>query len=184
MKNYILKMMFITIILGSLINIYKESNKKPYIESTTNIVRLASANVHKEEIIIAYDGLTLDELSEKIDNVLKYEVAGFGNFIATLSLEKNVDPYIATSILLHETGCTWKCSYLTRVNHNVGGMRGRNGYMKFSTLEEGITALIGNLQKNYFEKGLTTPELINKKYAADTNWYKSINHYIRVIKAS
>lgn len=184
MKNYLIKMMMIILVLSGFINIYKESNNKHYIENTVDVVSLASANVHNEELLVVYEGLTISELSEKLDKVLKSDLAGYGRYIAETSLERNVDPIVATSILLHETGCTWKCSYLARVNYNVGGMRGRNGYMKFDSMEEGIRAFIGNLQKNYYEKGLTTPELMNKKYAENPNWYKNVNHYVKLIKAS
>lgn len=188
MKNYLLKMMVITLVLGALINIYKENNNKQYIENIVTQISLASANIRNEEELLAkmvvYEGLTLDELSEKLDKSLKSDLTGYGRYIAETSLEKNVDPIVATSILLHETGCTWKCSYLARVNYNVGGMRGHNGYMKFSSMEEGIRAFIGNLQKNYYEKGLTTPELMNKKYAENPNWHKNVNYYVKLIKAS
>ena len=188
MKNYLLKMAIIVLVLSGFINIYKGNNNKHYIENTVNVVNLASANIRNEEEVLAkmvvYEDLTLAQLSEKLDNFLKAELSGYGRYIAEISLERNVDPIVATSILLHETGCTWKCSYLARVNYNVGGMRGRNGYMKFNSMEEGISAFIGNLQKNYYEKGLTTPELMNRKYAENPNWHKNVNHYVKLIKAS
>ena len=188
MKNYLLKMTIIVLVLGGFINIYKENNNKHYIENTVNIVSLASANIRNEEEVLArrvvYEDLTLAELAEKLDKNLKSDVSGYGRYIAEVALERNVDPIVATSILLHETGCMWKCSYLARNNYNVGGMRGRNGYMKFDSMEEGIRAFVGNLQKNYYEKGLTTPELMNKKYAENPNWHKNVNHYVKLIKAS
>ncbi len=188
MKKYLLKMIGIMLILGAFINIYKENNNKHYIEITVTQINLASANIRNEEEMrakmVVYEGLTLNELSEKLDKVLKSDLAGYGRYISEVSLERNVDPIVATSILLHETGCMWKCSYLARVKYNVGGMRGRNGYMKFDSMEEGIRAFVGNLQKNYYEKGLTTPELMNKKYAENPNWHKNVNYYVKLIKAS
>ena len=188
MKNYLSKMIVLLLVLGGVINIYKESNNKHYIEITTTQVSLASANIRNEEEMLAnrvvYEDLTLAQLSEKLNNVLKSDLSGYGNYIAEISLERNVDPIVATSILLHETGCMWKCSYLARNNYNVGGMRGRNGYMKFDSMEEGIRAFIGNLQKNYYEKGLTTPELMNRKYAENPNWHNKVNYYVKLIKAS
>lgn len=188
MKNYLLKMIVMILVLGGFINIYKENNNKHYIEYTVTQVSLTSANIRNEEEVkdleIVYEGFTLNELGDKLNRALNSDLAGYGYFIAELSLEKNVDPIVATSIILHETGCKWKCSYLARNNYNVGGMRGRNGYMKFNSMEDGIRAFIGNLQKNYYEKGLNTPELINRKYAENPNWYVSINKYVKLIKAS
>ena len=30
-----------------------------------------------------------------------------------------MNPYLATGVMLQETGCQWTCSYLTRVCNNV-----------------------------------------------------------------
>lgn len=190
MKSYLIRMTLVVLALSSLISIYKDNNKHYITESvvTKNILFEDSLNKSRyEELtvpVIVYEGLTLEELSAKLDNILNSTLSGYGNTIATLSLERNVDPVVATSIILVETGCKWKCSYLVRNNNNVGGMRGRNGYMKFSSLEEGLTAFVGNLQKNYYEKGLTTPEAMNKKYAENPNWHKDVNYYVKLIKAS
>ena len=39
-----------------------------------------------------------------------------------------------------------------------------------------------NLSKNYIKKGLTTPEQINRKYAASTSWASRVKYYINKIK--
>lgn len=185
-------MTLVVLTLSSLINIYKENKNEHYVIETVvtnnilfeNSISKSRYEEKIEEPIIVYEGLTLEELSIKLDNQLNSTLSGYGKTIATLSLERNVDPVVATSIILVETGCKWKCSYLVRNNYNVGGMRGRKGYMKFSSLEEGLRAFVGNLQKNYYEKGLTTPETMNKKYAENPNWHKDVNYYVKLIKAS
>jgi len=142
----------------------------------------------KDEIVIepvVYDGLTLDELSEKINRSLNSTISGKGKLIASHSLEMGVDPYMATAIMLHETGCKWGCSYLVNSCNNVGGQKGTGcgSYSYFNSLDEGITAFIDNLARNYINYGLTTPEEINPKYAEDPNWAKNVNKYIEIIKA-
>ena len=47
-----------------------------------------------------------------------------GYAYATYSLELGVDPYLAVAISMHETGCTWNCSYLLKACNNVGGQKG------------------------------------------------------------
>ena len=98
-------MMGIMLILGAFINIYKENNNKHYIEITVTQISLASANIRNEEEMrakmVVYEGLTLNELSEKLDKVLKSDLAGYGRYISEVSLEKNVDPIDATSILIN-----------------------------------------------------------------------------------
>ncbi len=134
---------------------------------------------------IVYDGLTLDELSKKIDRSLNSTISGKGYLIASHSIEKGVDPYMATAIMLHETGCKWGCSYLVNSCNNVGGQKGSGcgEYSYFDSLDEGIIAFIDNLERNYINYGLTTPEAINPKYAEDPNWAANVNKYIEIIKA-
>ena len=43
---------------------------------------------------------------------------------------------------------------------------------------------MNNLKKNYYDKGLTTPEAMNKKYAASQTWAQKVHHYINKIKAA
>lgn len=145
-------------------------------------------NEIKDEIVIepvVYDSLTLNELAEKINRSLSSTITGKGYLIASYSLEKGVDPYMATAIMLHETGCKWGCSYLVNSCNNVGGQKGIGcgQYSYFNSLDEGIKAFIDNLERNYISYGLTTPEQINPKYAEDPNWSKGVNKYIEMIKA-
>lgn len=148
----------------------------------------------KEEVMVikdpvVYDGLTMKELGDKLDRSLNSTLAGKGYLFASLSMELGVDPYLAVAIVLHETGCRWECSYLTRVCNNVGGQKGSpscNGgsYMRYDTLDEGIKGYLTNLYNGYISKGLTTPEQIGPKYAGSTSWPSKINWYINDIKAN
>lgn len=138
---------------------------------------------------VVFDGLTIDELSKKLDKSLSSTLSGTGNIFATTSIEYGVDPYLMVAISLLETGCKWGCSYLTRECNNVGGMKGvpncpGTSFRSFDTLEEGIEAFISNISKNYYQKGLTTAELMEKKYAnGSTTWAKKVNNYVKSVKA-
>ena len=138
---------------------------------------------------IVYDGMTLNELAEKLNRSLKSTLSGTGMSFAKYSVEMGIDPYLAVAIVLHETGCNYKCSAQVRQCYNVGGMKGGpscNGtsYKKFNSLDDGIYSFMYNLKTNYYDKGLNTPELMNKKYAASKSWSKKVNHYINKIKAA
>lgn len=152
------------------------------VESSTEEVTIAS-----EEIIepIVYLDMTLDDLTNQLNKSLSSNIEGMGYLIASYSLEHNVDPFMATAIMLHETGCRWNCSYIVRECNNVGGQKGSGcgAYGYFNTIEDGIKAFIDNLERNYINYGLTTPELINPKYAEDPNWSVNVNKYIEIIKA-
>ena len=163
------------------VNEYKTTND---VRSTANYVEIAEKEVEEVEPIV-YDGKTLDELANTLNESLNSTISGKGYLIASYSLEKGVDPYMATAIILQETGCKWGCSRLVRECNNVGGQKGSGcgSYSYFNSLDEGIMAFIDNLEKNYISYGLTTPEQINPKYAEDRTWYKKVNKYIEEIKA-
>ena len=139
---------------------------------------------------VVWEGLTLEELGAKIDrNLGNGYIAGKGELIASYCIEKGVDPYIATAIILHETGCRAKCSKLVQQCNNVGGQKGyptcgTSSFKRFNTLDDGIRGFVNNLYKNYYAYGLTTVETIAPKYCEGNTWAGKINWYINVIKAS
>ncbi len=136
---------------------------------------------------IVYDGLTMQQLSEKLDKSLYSNLSGYGNTFANLSIKYNMDPYLVVAIVLQETGCKWGCSYLVKNCNNIGGMKGNptcaGSYRSFKTLDIGIQKYVENLYYNYYEIGLTTPEAMNSKYAESTDWAEYVNKYIEEIKA-
>ena len=143
-------------------------------------------NVTKK--VIVYDGMTLNELTEKLNRSLKSTIAGKGDVFASYSLERGVDPYLADSIMLLETGCNWSCSSLMRKCNNVGGQKGSpscdgGSYRAYPSLDEGIKGFIDNIADNYYAYGLTTPEAMNKKYAESNMWAIKVNNYISSVKA-
>ena len=137
---------------------------------------------------IIFDGLTMQELTDKLNRTLNSTVAGKGETFARLADEYGVDPYLAVAIVMHESGCQWECSGLLKTCNNVGGMKGPGGcgggaYAYFPSLDEGIRAFMANLQKNYFSQGLTTPEAMGPKYAASTTWAAQVRSYMNQIRA-
>lgn len=165
-----------------------DANKKE--EKNDNIADTIdeyNKNDNVKQRIIVYDGMTMEELSTKLNKSLKSTVAGKGELFASYSLEKGVDPYLAISIMLLETGCNWKCSNLVNNCNNVGGQKGSpncsNGYRSYPTLDDGIRGFIDNLADNYYAKGLTTPEAMNPKYAESNMWAVKVNNYMSSVKA-
>ena len=139
--------------------------------------------------IEVYEGMTIEELSAKLDRSLKGVLSGKGNLIAKTCLETNVDPYIAVAIMLHETGCRSRCSTLAVQCNNVGGQKGSprcgNGsYKAYSTIDEGIVGVINNLSRNYFAQGRTTVETIAPKYAEGASWPSKINWYVNLVRTN
>ena len=157
---------------------------------TESVMETAPASVLVPPRIEVFDSLTMEELAAKLDKNLGNDImGGKGYFIASNCIEKGVNPYIATAIILHETGCGTKCSNLARYCYNVSGQKGRPGcnggsFKKFDSLDEGIMGLINNLYKNYYSVGLDTVEKIAPKYAEGNTWAGKINYFVNKIKNS
>jgi len=134
-----------------------------------------------------FNGESVETISNKINRYLSSTLSGKGEYITRYSLDVGVDPYLAASVILHETGCQWTCSYLARVCNNFGGNKGGPGcnggsYRKFSTMEEGLNFAIDKLAR-YYNKGYTTPEQINPSYAESKTWAEKINKYMNKLKS-
>ena len=177
------------VLKDSELNIEPAIAKPKDFEAAIEEMKEAKESEIKEEIEeipedpIVYDGMTLEQLAEKLNRSLNSTITGQGHAFATYSIELGVDPYLAVAIVLHETGCKWNCSSLTRNCYNVGGMKaggtGRCGsYASFPSLEEGIKAYMNNLHRNYVSKGLTTANAMGPKYAASQTWASKVNTYI------
>ncbi len=140
--------------------------------------------------IEVYDHMTMEELAAKLDrNLGTGVIAGKGRLIATKSLELGVDPYVATAIMLHETGCKSSCSSLAIRCNNFGGQKGGpscggGSYKAYATIDDGIIGHIENLSKNYYSKGYNTIETMARKYAESSAWPAKINWYVEQIRVS
>lgn len=154
---------------------YKNAEIKQYIEDYV-----------ASKPVIVYDGLTQEQLTEKLNNVLHSTMSGKGELVSTYALEKGVDPYVATAIILLETGCNSTCSSMVNRCYNVGGQKGSGcgSYAAFSSLDDGIRAFVDNLYKNYYSRGYDTVEKIGPKYAESNTWIPKVNNYIMKIKNS
>ena len=168
----------------SSVNMIEEEAKEEFVDSISELSK--ENNVTKR--VIVYDGMTMSELTEKLNRSLKSTIAGKGDIFASYSLERGVDPYLAVSIMLLETGCNWSCSSLMRRCNNVGGQKGSpscdgGSYKSYPSLDEGIKGFIDNIADNYYAYGLTTPEAMNRKYAESTAWATKVRNYMSQVQA-
>ena len=174
--------------------ISKEKLESGNYEATPSISGSIATKVREVRPIVnfrveVYQGMTMEELAAQLDKSLKSTLEGTGYLFATKCLEAGVDPYIAVAIVLHETGCDYgTCSSLVRNCYNVGGVKGNpscgsSGYIRYASLEQGITSFINTLARGYFSQGLTTPETIGPKYAGSSSWPSKVNAYIAKIKS-
>ena len=160
-----------------------EVEEKEEVVETTEVIEEA---VEEVVIPLVYDGLTLEQLGQKLEKNLNSTLVGKGQVFANYAIELGIDPYLALAIVLHETGCSYNCSYLTNACNNIGGQKGTGcgEYAYFNSLDEGIYAFLNNLHKNYYAYGLVNPETIGPKYAEDPQWSIKVSNQIVKIRNS
>lgn len=144
----------------------------------------ADSGVYRVEV---FDGLTMEELADKLNRSLKAEISGKGYTIASRCIELGVDPYVATAIILHETGCgQGSCSHIARTCYNFGGQKGSGcgAYQRYGSIDEGLNGMINNLYRNFYAKGLTTIDTIAPRYAESPTWPAKIHGYVNRIRAA
>lgn len=173
----------LAISLISLATLFTNNNKS--IKDIDEFISVAKTKISRK---IVYENMTMEELGEKLEKSLNSNLTGKGLVFAKYAIKYNVDPYMAVSISLHETGCKWSCSTLVRRCNNIGGQKGNpacmGSYQGFNTLDEGIESFFKNLKYNYIDYGLNTPEAINPKYAENKEWHVNIRKYMNTIKNS
>ena len=151
------------------------------------VMETAPASVIIPPRIEVYGGMTLEEVAAQINKSLKNDIYNKGMVIASKSIELGVDPFVAASIILHETGCGQsQCSRLARECYNFGGQKGSGcgAYKRYYSIDEGIEGMINNLYKNYYAMGLNTVEAIGPKYAESNTWVSKINWYVNKLKTA
>ncbi|MBQ6497643.1 MAG: glucosaminidase domain-containing protein [Bacilli bacterium] len=161
--------------------VVKDNNKEDNDNfSLTEIdMETAPASVLRVEV---FQGMTMEELSKKLDKSLGGILAGHGKTIAEHSLKVGVDPYIVTAIMMHETGNG--TSRIANSCYNFGGQKGSGcgAYKRYGSVDEGLRGMIDNLYNNYYAHGLKTVEAIGPRYAESSSWVGMINWYIGKIK--
>lgn len=165
----------------------KENKEEENLLLTEVVMQTAPASVIIPPRVEVYEGMTLEEVANQLEKTLKNDVAGHGLFIASKCIEYGVDPFIATAIIMHETGCGQnQCSSLARNCYNFGGQKGPGcgAYRRYNSIDEGLEGMIANLYRNYYAYGLTTVEQIGPKYAESTTWVGKIKWYVNKLKTA
>ena len=167
-------------------NVLNTSNVQARIDTSSLDLKQMNMNAANASLIriVVFDNLTMEELSAKLNRVVGGAMSGKGNLIATESIKRGVDPYVATAIMMHETGNG--TSSMCRTCFNFGGQKGSGcgAYQRFSSTDEGLTRMIDNLYRNYYARGLTTIESIGSRYAESNTWPSMIHKYVNKIKSS
>lgn len=167
---------------------------------TTKQTNLNNNNIMDEldvllETDLSYKNESAVTIGKKIDNYLKGEMKGLGEFIAKYAIVSDVDPYLIASMIVENTECDVECSVLVKQcknvskaiynKENIGEVSCFGGnYQKFNTLEDSIKSFIKYVKVNFYENDLKTPGTIYKTYKKDVRWVFRVNQYIDKIKSS
>jgi myosin heavy subunit len=125
-------------------------------------------------------------------NSLGGKLAGSGSLMEKYGNMYGISPALLAAIAMHETGNG--TSSAVRNKNNAFGIMGSNGLKSFTSLEESIKYAASLLKKNYIDKGLTTVEAIQKKYAPvgvandptglNKNWVNGVNKFISSVSGA
>ena len=168
--------------MKSFSNLEIDSDNKQTEESTidsekvTPVIGMAATN----EILPTFEGKSIIEVGEILNKTLSGIFTGKGESFARLSMEKGMDPFLLAAISAHETGNG--TSSAARNKYNFGGITCSGKLCTYSSFDEGLESYISVVYRNYFSKGLTTPEAMNKKYAQSTTWASKVNYWYNTLK--
>lgn len=150
------------------------------------------AKSHSNVVLANSDGNSSDEIVEAqivgedarpliIKRYLeKYKspLAPYSNLIFELSETYGYDYYWIVAIAQQESNL---CKKIPEDSHNCWGYGiHKSGTLRFDNYELALRSYAEYLKRQYFDKGLNTPELIMKKYCPSSNgsWAYGVRHFI------
>lgn len=129
---------------------------------------------------LSFEGESLGEISDKLNAKFKGSLKGMGEPFARLCMQKGMDPYLLAAISVHETGFGKSNAAMTK--YNFGGIMCSGKLCTYSSVEDGISSFINMVYRNYFSKGLTTPEQMHKKYAEGNTWADKVTMHYKALR--
>ncbi len=108
----------------------------------------------------------------------KSPLAPYSDLIYQISNDYGFEYYWIVAIAQQESNL---CKKIPEDSHNCWGYGiHKNGTLKFENYELAIKSYANYLKREYFDKGLDTPELIMKKYcpSSDGSWAKGVWQFI------
>lgn len=106
----------------------------------------------------------------------------YADLIVNISDRYGFDYRLLPAIAMQESTL---CKFIPENSHNCWGY-GIYGdqVLKFSSYEEAIETVAKGIKKNYIDHGLTTPELVMKKYTPSSpgTWARGVNYFFRLLE--
>lgn len=142
-----------------------------------------------------YEEVDAVTVGNKINKYLKGELEGYGELISKYSIVNEVNPYLVSAMIIENSECDETCSVLVSKCNNVGKLSYNKEsitetscfggyYQSFKTIDDSIKSYIKFIKNNFYDKELTTPSTIYKKYNKDVRWVFRVNNIMDSIKNS
>lgn len=148
----------------------------------------SSSTDENQEINTEYEGESVLQVSIKLEKYFKKTpLEGYGEFVASSSIKRGVNPYLIGGIILENTKCTTDCSIIFKNCNNVGDLKGTPGcfggsYKKYDSIEASIDDLVDYIYSKFTSLKLTSPTSIYQKYGKDITWAFRVTNYMEKIK--
>ncbi len=161
-----------------------ESNKQLIFSNLTNdqSLRVAAQSNRQEDLIEIKSEITKSDarpvIIEKYLAKYKSPLLPYAREIFEISETYGFEYYWIVAIAQQESNL---CKKIPQDSHNCWGYGiHKNGTLKFENYDLALKSFAEYLKREYFDKGLNTPELIMKKYCphSDGSWARGVQQFI------
>lgn len=161
-----------------------ESKKQLIFSNLTNdqSLRVAAQSNRQEDLIEIKSEITKSDarpvIIEKYLAKYKSPLLPYAREIFEISQTYGFEYYWIVAIAQQESNL---CKKIPQDSHNCWGYGiHKNGTLKFENYDLALKSFAEYLKREYFDKGLNTPELIMKKYCphSDGSWARGVQQFI------
>lgn len=169
--------------LGELVYLSKEKEIKVLGVSSDQIVDLMiGSDLTKNKEINITENISADDarplIIKKYLEKYKSPLAPYSDLIFQLSQDYGFEYYWIVAIAQQESNL---CKKIPEGSHNCWGYGiHKRGTLSFNNYETSLKSYAEYLKREYFDKGLNTPELIMSKYcpSSDGSWARGVWQFI------
>ena len=135
-----------------------------------------------------FNGESIEAIGKKFDKYTKKTpLEGYGEFIARTSINKGVNPYLISGIILENSNCKIECSVIFKECNNLTGLKGEPGcfggtYKKYEKIEDSISDLVNQINNDYYTKEMQAPYKMYKTYGKNSSWALKVSNFMDAIK--
>ncbi len=170
--------------LGESFYLSKTGNKKVLgVVDDNSINLMITSDFQKEREINIFESVSGDDarplIIKKYLEKYKSPLVPYSDLIFKLSQDYGFEYYWIVAIAQQESNL---CKKIPEGSHNCWGYGiHKRGTLTFDSYELSLKSYAEYLKREYFDKGLNTPELIMSKYCPSSNgsWARGVNQFIK-----